>query len=46
MLEALSAAVRELEDPCAEPLQVDDRLRAQAASLVVQYADEAWTWSR
>ena len=44
--EALASAVRELEDSCAEPLLADDRLRAQAASLVVHYADEAWTWYR
>ena len=46
LYEALGSAVRELEDPCAEPLLIDDRLRAQAASLVVHYADDAWTWSR
>ena len=43
---ALASAVRELEDPCAEPLNPDDQLRAQAATLVVHYADDAWTWYR
>lgn len=42
----LSTAVRELEDPCAEPLYEDDRLRAQAERLVVHYADDRWTWYR
>jgi len=46
LYEALAYAVREIEDPCAESLIPDDRLRADAASLVVHYADEAWTWSR
>lgn len=44
LYEALASAVRATEDPCAEPLTVDDRLRAQSASLVVHYADDAWTW--
>lgn len=43
---ALGSAVRELEDPCAEPLSPDEHLRAQASTLVVHYADDAWTWSR
>lgn len=43
---ALASAVREIEDSCAEPLSMDDRLRAHAASLVVHYADESWTWYR
>lgn len=46
LYEALASAVRVLEDPCAEPFTPDDRLRADAASLVVHYADEAWTWFR
>lgn len=46
LYEALASAVREIEDPCAEALLPDDRLRAHAASLVVHYADESWTWYR
>ncbi len=44
--DALASALREIEDPCAEPLFVDDELRAQAASLIVHYEDDAWTWYR
>ena len=44
--EVLASAVREMEDPCAEPLILDDELRARAASLVVHYEDDAWTWYR
>lgn len=43
---ALTDAVRELEDPDAERLDVDDELRARASSLIVQYSDDAWTWRR
>jgi lipoate-protein ligase A len=46
LYQALSAAVRDIEDPCAEPLRADASLRAHAASLVVHYADDAWTWYR
>lgn len=44
--EALASVARELEDPCAEWLEIDDALRAHTASLVVHYADDAWTWYR
>jgi lipoate-protein ligase A len=43
---ALAAAVRELEDPNATELEIDDQLRAQAAGLVVRYLDDEWTWRR
>ena len=43
---ALGAAVAELEDPHVRPLELDDRLRARAAALVVRYLDESWTWRR
>jgi hypothetical protein len=46
LYEALASSVREIEDPCAEPLLVGDDLRAQAASLIVHYEDDAWTWYR
>jgi len=44
--EALGEAVKQLEDPCAEPLSLEPEIRARAASLVVQYEDDAWTWRR
>jgi lipoate-protein ligase A len=43
---ALAGAVRELEDPDARTLTLDDELRARASSLVVRYVDDAWTWRR
>jgi lipoyl(octanoyl) transferase len=43
---AFSAAVREIEDPQASTLDVDESLRARAAALVVQYSDDSWTWRR
>ena len=46
LYDALASAVRDLEDPCAEPLIEDDRLRAHAERLVVHYADDSWTWYR
>lgn len=44
--EAFAAAVLELEDPAATPLELDDELRARAAALVVHYSDDSWTWRR
>ena len=46
LAEALSAAVRELEDPTARPLSLDESLRARASVLVVRYVDDSWTWRR
>ena len=43
---AFESAVRELEDPGAMSLQIDDDLRARASALVVQYSDDSWTWRR
>lgn len=43
---ALAAAVRQLEDPTAQPLLLDEPLRARASGLVVRYVDESWTWRR
>jgi len=43
---AFAAAVQDLEDPRAEPLEVDDELRARTSSLIVQYSDDSWTWRR
>jgi lipoate-protein ligase A len=43
---ALASAVRELEDPGVEPLQIDDAIRTCASALVVRYLDDAWTWRR
>jgi len=44
--EAFAAAVRDLEDPDARPLDVDDELRARSSELVVHYSDDSWTWRR
>jgi lipoate-protein ligase A len=43
---ALADAVRDLEDADARELTMDDELRARAATLVVRYLDDAWTWRR
>lgn len=43
---AFGAAVRDLEDPGADTMFVDDELRARASSLIVQYSDDSWTWRR
>ena len=43
---ALHAAVRELEDPSASALEIDEELRARITALVVRYSDDAWTWRR
>jgi lipoate-protein ligase A len=43
---ALADAVRNLEDPNAGELVIDDELRARASALVVRYVDDAWTWRR
>jgi lipoyl(octanoyl) transferase len=44
--EALFEAVRGLEDVGAQPLELDDALRARVSALVVRYLDDAWTWRR
>jgi lipoate-protein ligase A len=46
VFEALTAAVRQLEDRAVKTLSIDDGLRAQSLALVVRYLDEAWTWRR
>jgi lipoyl(octanoyl) transferase len=43
---AFATAARDLEDQDAEVLDVDDELRARVSSLIVQYADDSWTWRR
>ena len=43
---AFEDAVRDLEDPAATALRIDDELRARASALVVQYSDDSWTWRR
>lgn len=43
---ALHEAVRDLEDPDASHLSIDDELRARTSGLVVRYSDDAWTWRR
>jgi lipoate-protein ligase A len=43
---ALGDAVRELEDPDASGLDLEDEVRARASALVVRYLDDAWTWRR
>jgi lipoate-protein ligase A len=46
MVNVFAAAVRELEDPDATELEIDEELRAQAGGLVVRYLDDEWTWRR
>lgn len=43
---ALVTSVRECEDPDATEFFLDDQVSAHAASLVVRYMDDAWTWRR
>lgn len=43
---AFATAVSSLEDPGAEPLEIDADLRAHVARLVVRYLDDDWTWRR
>jgi lipoate-protein ligase A len=43
---ALGDCVRELEDPDASELDLEDEVRARASALVVRYSDDAWTWRR
>lgn len=44
--DALFDAVQHLEDVGAQPLELDDALRARASAFVVRYLDDAWTWRR
>lgn len=43
---AFASAVRGVEDPDAETMDIDAELRARASSLIVQYSDDSWTWRR
>jgi lipoate-protein ligase A len=44
--DALFRAVRELADPDAAPLDLDDDLARDAARIAEHYRDDAWTWRR
>jgi len=44
--DALFRAVRELVDPDAAPLDIDDDLARDAADMAERYRDVAWTWRR
>lgn len=44
--DALTAAIRQLEDPLVDSLALDEMLRARTSALVVRYLDDAWTWRR
>jgi lipoyl(octanoyl) transferase len=46
MSDALFRAVRELVDPDAAPLEIDDDLARDAADMAERYRDAAWTWRR
>jgi lipoate-protein ligase A len=46
MSDALFHAVRELADPDAAPLEIDDDLARHAADIAERYRDDAWTWRR
>jgi hypothetical protein len=38
--------VRELADPDAAPLEIDDDLACDADDIAERYRDDAWTWRR
>ena len=44
--DALFRAVRELADPDAAPLEIDDEVARDATDLAERYRDDAWTWRR
>ena len=44
--DALFRAVRELADPEAAPLEIDEDLARHAADIAEHYRDDAWTWRR
>jgi lipoate-protein ligase A len=44
--DALFDAVRSHEDAFAEPIDLDDDLRAGVSALVARYLDSEWTWRR
>jgi lipoate-protein ligase A len=46
LADRLADAVRDLENPCATPYDLDEEVRGQASALVVRYLDDAWTWRR
>jgi lipoate-protein ligase A len=44
--DALFRAVRELADPGATPLEIDDALTRDTTDVAERYRDDAWTWRR
>jgi hypothetical protein len=44
--DALFRAVRELADPEAALLEIDDEVARDAADIAERYRDDAWTWRR
>jgi len=44
--DALFRAVRELADPGATPLEIDDALTRDMTDVAERYRDDAWTWRR
>ena len=44
--DALFRAVRDLADPDAAPLEIDDDLERDACDIAERYRDDAWTWRR
>ena len=44
--DALFRAVRELADPDATPIEIDDDLALDMTALAERYRDDAWTWRR
>ncbi len=44
--DALFRAVRELADPDATPLEIDDALTRDMTDVAERYRDDAWTWRR
>ena len=44
--DALFRAVRELADPDAQSLEIDDEVSRDATDIAERYRDDAWTWRR
>jgi lipoate-protein ligase A len=42
--DALFASAREMEDPTARDLEIDDELRRDARAALARYESDGWTW--
>ena len=46
VVNALFSAVREIEDPSATHLEIDDSLESETTAALEQYDNDVWTWRR